>query len=162
MDGPAKNLLHDPAVRAVVINIRDVTEQKAAEQALQQSEERFALAVQATDDGIWDRNLVTKELYLSSRWKAILGYEVRSYPIVWMSLNSVCTPDDRARVLARFQECMKSRLASYNQEFRLRHKDGSYRWIVTRALVSRDANGLPLRVTGSITDVTEANRPRNR
>ncbi|NJO20867.1 MAG: PAS domain-containing protein, partial [Spirulinaceae cyanobacterium RM2_2_10] len=132
---------------------REVT---ARTNELQESEERFRLAVQSVNDGIWDWQRDRAAIYYSPQWKAMLGYEDHELPneaSVWLDLLH---PDDRARAVM-IQETQLSRLNdAFQQEFRLCCKDGSYRWILSRAkVIECDTEGNPTRIVGSHTDISE-------
>ncbi len=133
----------------------DITTQKQAERALHLSEERFALAVAGTDAGIWDWDVISNTVYYSPRWKSMLGYGEQDLPDVFTTWETLLHPDDRARALAAVNDYLEGKTACYELEHRLRHKDGSYRWILARGAVLRDATGKPLRMAGSHLDVTE-------
>jgi PAS domain S-box-containing protein len=134
---------------------RIAIESERARDALRRSNERFDLVIRGTDTGIWDRDFATEELFLSRRWKSQLGYaedELPSRPGLWESLLH---PEDRERALGAVRDYLEGRTTTFELEHRLRHKDGSYRWIVARGIAIRDAAGRPLRMAGSHEDVTE-------
>jgi len=135
---------------------RSLEQEVAARTAeLRASEERFRLTVQSVNDGIWDWRCDRNEAYFSPQWKAMLGYsdsELPNKPSLWVELLH---PDDRARATATQESYLRESNDTFQQEFRLRCKDGSYRWILSRAkVVERDAAGRPLRVVGSHTDIS--------
>lgn len=135
--------------------ISDITNRKQAEIALLESQERLSLVIHGSNDGIWDWNLITNEVYFSPRWKEMLGYgeeELENKFAVWMQLMH---PEDRERALNEIQAYLSKQKPAYELEHRLRHKDGSYRWILARAVVLRDAQGRPVRMAGSHVDLTE-------
>ncbi len=135
--------------------IFDVTERRRAELALRQSEQRLALVIQGSSDGVWDWDLTTNEVYFSPRWKGMLGYddhELRNHFSTWEALLH---PADREHAQACLQAYLTGRTPTYELEHRLRHKDGSYRWILARAVALRDAQGRPVRMAGSHVDLTE-------
>lgn len=120
--------------------------------------EQLELVMAGANDGIWDWNLRTDALYLSPRWKSMLGYddyELQSIQDTWTSLVH---PDDRERVAVVFNAYMAGDAPMLQVEHRLRHKDGSYRWLLMRGIALRDAAGKPYRVAGSNTDITELKR----
>lgn len=149
--------LIDPRGRPLgkVIVVRNITEQKQAEAALRASEERYALAARGANDGLWDWDLVEDRMYLSPRWKAMLGYQdqdVGSTPQAWLDLIH---PDDRPRVEAELEAHIQGHREHFESEHRVLHSDGSYRWMLCRGLVVRGDDGSPHRMAGSQTNITE-------
>jgi two-component system cell cycle sensor histidine kinase/response regulator CckA len=133
---------------------REVEERRKTEEALRTSEERYALAVQGSNDGIWDLNLVTGESYHSSRWKRILGYEEDEITGIFKEWEDRVHPDDYQRVMEVGKAYEEGRIPAFEVEYRLRHKDGGYRWVLTRGACLRDSQGRPYRMAGSLTDIT--------
>ncbi len=126
---------------------------------LHQSRERFALAVEGVQDGIWDWDLQSCQIYFSPRWKNILGYEDQDLPNVLKSWVQNIHPDDLRRVLAMHHSYLEGKSSSYEVEFRALHKDGTYRWILARGAALWDTmTGKPYRLAGSHTDITERKR----
>lgn len=123
--------------------------------ALKEREERLALVVQATNDGVWDWNLQTNETYFSPRWKTMLGYEDQEIPNRFEEWRRLTYPDDLERALAELQGYLQGQKPVYELEHRLRHKDGSYRWVLARGVALYDSSGKAYRMVGSHTDVTE-------
>jgi len=138
------------------IRVKERTEQlqKTAE-ALCTSEERYALAVQGSNDGIWDLNLATDEAYHSPRWKSILGYEGDEITGNFKEWESRIHPDDYQMVINVFKAYLKGHTPTFEVEHRLQHKNGGYRWILSRGACLRDFQGRAYRMAGSITDITE-------
>ncbi|HEY9901005.1 MAG TPA: PAS domain-containing protein [Candidatus Sericytochromatia bacterium] len=109
------------------------------------SQERFELAIAGTNDGLWELNIATSEFYLSPRWKKILGYEDGEMPHQADEWRKRIHPSDRNRVMAAMEAHLDGLTLTYEIEYRLRHKDNSYRWILSRATSVRDPLGKPYR-----------------
>lgn len=134
----------------------DISARKYAEHALQESEERWYLAVRGNNDGIWDWNLRTNQTYFSARCAQILGYddemEIAVDRLDWLRHVH---PDDREGVAAAFDAHLQRKTDYYYAEYRAIGKDGSVRWILDRGQALWNRNGQALRVAGSFTDITD-------
>ena len=151
------DLVTDAAGRALglVTTCEDISDRKAAQEALRISEERYALAVRGTNDGLWDWDLLTGRVYFSPRWKAMVGAEedaVTDSPDEWLSRLH---PEDAARVRAKMDAHLAGRTTRFEDEHRLLHRDGSYRWFLSRGFAARTADGKPYRMAGAQTDTTD-------
>jgi len=142
-------------IRGSVVVLRNITERKMAEEELIRSRERFDLAVRGSQDGLWDWDLRTGDVYFSPRWKSILGYEDHEIAHRIEEWEIRLHPDERERVLAANTAHAEGLTPHYEYEYRLRHKDGSYRWILARGVALRDAAGKAYRMAGSHVDITE-------
>ena len=121
-----------------------------------ESEERYALVTEAIHEGIFDWDIVTGAYYLSPRYKEILGYRDHQLPNAAESFFGRIHPEDSARMAEdrdRYnQDPTKDRFAD---ELRLKHRDGTYRWVVSRGRIVRNDQGTPIRIVGAIGDMTE-------
>ncbi|TVR09374.1 MAG: PAS domain S-box protein [Planctomycetota bacterium] len=151
----------DGAIQLVIAHT-NITERKRSELALAHSNERFQLAVDGSNDGIWDWNIITGELFLSPRWKEQLGYQDHELPNIFATFQERLHPNDISRVMSNLDEYLQARHTHYALELRLRHRDGSYRWILARGAAVRDADGKPVRMAGSHTDITERKQAEDR
>ncbi len=123
--------------------------------ALQQSDERFTLAVQGSRIGVWDWEVRTNSFFISALGKALLGYAAEDGEVSYEAWGEQLHPDDRPRVRSTIDTFLRSADALFSLEHRLRHKDGSYRWMLARGASRRDAQLRVYRVSGSIEDITE-------
>ena len=158
----------------IMIVSMNITEQKQTEDALKlaldsmeaqtekrtnelyRSEERFSLAMRGANDGLWDWDLETDEVYYSPRWKSMLGYEeseLKHHIDTWATLVH---PDDKDRVLKKVQDYIEGRSETFEIEARMFHKNGQEIVVLARAfLLSRDSDHKPLRLVGTHVDITE-------
>jgi len=140
------------------VAVHDVSERKRSQQALRESEERFQRAMVGANDGLWDWNLRTDEVYYSPRWKQMLGYADDELPNAFDEWRRRIHPDDLEPVLARLSGYLGSQAPTYEVEHRLRHRDGTYRWILSRGAAVRDADGKACQMAGSHSDITDRKR----
>ena len=130
---------------------------------LAKSRQSLELAVRASGTGVWDWDVRTGLTYFSPVWKSQLGYQDHELANQFSTWESLLHPEDHAAALQRVQDFLQApREAAYESEFRLRHKDGTYRWILARGEKHCDASGAALRLMGSHADVTERKRSENR
>jgi diguanylate cyclase (GGDEF)-like protein/PAS domain S-box-containing protein len=123
---------------------------------LKDSEERYTLAVLGANDGLWDWNLITQQVYWSPRWRSILGLEdaeVSADPHLWLSRIH---PDDASAVRTALDKHLASGASGhFESEHRVRHRDDTYRWVLSRGAAVRNDDGVATRFAGSMTDITE-------
>lgn len=122
--------------------------------ALQESEERQRRVFDATNDGVWDWNILTREAYLSPRWKAILGYQDDELDNVEDTFFSRIHPEDHERLSVALAHHFEQ-AGPFYLEIRLKHKDGDYRWILSRGEAVWDDSGKPVRMLGTISDISQ-------
>jgi diguanylate cyclase (GGDEF)-like protein/PAS domain S-box-containing protein len=121
-------------------------------------EERLRHALEGSNEGLWDWDLNTDEVYYSQRWKEMLGYQEHEIPNLYSAWRERVHPDDLPKALASTQAHLQDLEKPYEMLHRLRHKDGSWRWILARGRAHRDANGRLSRMVGTHVDVTEQKR----
>lgn len=141
-------------VTTYTVILRDISARKEVDNRLRASEERFALAAQATAAGIWDWDLRTDSLYLSPSWKRMLGYQEEEVENRFSSWESRVHPDDKAGFLENLEAYLDGKVSTCRIEHRLRHKDGSYRWILSHGVSLVDETGKPYRIAGTNVDIT--------
>ena len=135
----------------------DITERRRIERLLHEANQRLELAVGAGQLGLWDWDVPGKSVYFAPQWKAQLGYEDAELPSTLETWTGLMHPEDCARVLQSVGEVLEdpSRGDRYMNEFRMRARDGSWRWIAGYGLVVRDERGDGIRATGFHVDITE-------
>ncbi len=125
------------------------------EEALRKSEERWQLVLEGNNDGIYDWNIKTGEVFLSSRLKEMLGYqdyELRNHVDTW---HNLLHPEDFKQVIKSQEAYLNKQSPEYLVEYRLRCKDGSYKWILARGQAQWDEMGQPVRMVGSHQDISD-------
>ena len=136
--------------------VTDVTERKQAELALQESQARWQFALEGAGDGVWDWNPQTNTVFFSRQFKAMLGYADHEMENLAEEWSSRIHPDDRARVFHDVEQYLNGETVNYENEHRLRCKDGNYKWVLDRAkVIEWTADGQPLRVIGTHTDISD-------
>ncbi len=133
----------------------EIKERKEIEIELRASEERYELAVRGGKEGLWDWNLVTNEIFYAAPWKSMLGYdehEITNRPEEW--LNRVHA-DDLTRLNQEFTSHLKGLSDHFASEHRMLHKDGTYRWVLSRGAAIRDSSGTAIRVAGIQRDIND-------
>jgi PAS domain S-box-containing protein len=140
----------------------DITTDKQLEEELRQANERLELAVRGSYINVWELDLPdgvleSGRLTASNLWEA-LGYERPQAPPDYATVTALLHPDDRAAVQAAMRRYLAGETGEFEIEIRFRHEDGSYRWMLSRAVAVRDARGKPIRFVGSGVDITERKR----
>ncbi len=134
--------------------ILDITEERRAQEAVHDSEERLRLALDAIQDGLWDWDIPSGHILMSEQWETMLGYApgtVNPHIDTWKQLLH---PDDTAATIAALDDHLAGRTPLYTVEFRLRRADGGWEWMLSRGrVVEKAADGRPLRMVGTHTEI---------
>ncbi len=125
------------------------------EKMLKESEERYSLATQGANDGLWDWNLETQEIYYSPRWWSMLGYPENQVGHTQDDWFRRLHPTDREVVQKKLGEHVMGRSSHFESEYRILDAKGAYRWVLCRGLALRDSDGNAYRIAGSQTDITD-------
>jgi PAS domain S-box-containing protein len=137
----------------------DVTARKAAEESLRRANDRLALAVRGSHVGVWENDMAGGDYrtgrLLCTNIMEPLGYPAPESALSYRAAAAQVHPDDRERVERALRAYLAGETAEYSAEFRARHRDGSYRWMLSRGVVVRDATGRPVRFVGTRIDITE-------
>src|SRR5262249_39680566 len=142
----------------VVTTCEDITDRKRAEEALRQSEERYAVAAEGANDGLWDWNMDTNQFYFSRRWKAMLGWnenEISTKADEWFKRVH---PEDVISLQTAIDSHVNGSTPHLECEYRIQQKDGNYLWVLCRGLAIRNGKGTAYRVAGSQSDINERKR----
>ncbi|HEX4945894.1 MAG TPA: EAL domain-containing protein, partial [Blastocatellia bacterium] len=141
-------------ITGVVLTLRDITERQKAAEALRLSEERYALAAEAANDGLWDWNLATNHVYFSPRWKALLGYAESDLEPKMEEWFQRIHEEDRTAVQAALTLHLEGLSEHFECEYRMLHQDGRYLWMMSRGLAIGTAPDRRTRIAGSQSDIT--------
>jgi len=129
---------------------------KRAEEARRESEERYALATAGSNDGVWDWDFRNNSVFYSDRWKAMLGYDPHEIQPLASEWFSRIHPEDTTRFEADLKAHLDGVDPHFESEYRVIHRDGAYRWVLSRGLAVRDPSSQAYRLAGSQTDITSA------
>jgi PAS domain S-box-containing protein len=132
-----------------------ISEHKLTEEALRESEQRWNLALQGNNDGIWDWNITTNQTFRSPRFQEIIGYEADALASSNEEWVARIHPDDWDRVVTANQDYLSRKIPYYAVEYRLLCKDGNYKWVLSRGQAQWDEAGNPVRMVGSMSDITK-------
>jgi PAS domain S-box-containing protein len=135
--------------------VLDLTDRMETEKALRDSEERWSLALEANNDGIWDWDTTTNTMWYSPRYLSMLGYQVGELANTLAAWRSLCHIEDLPHMQNQVQAYMDGRSPVFQSVFRMRHKNGSWRWILSRGVGRKDLNGQYVRLVGSHSDITQ-------
>ncbi|MGE4289236.1 MAG: PAS domain-containing protein [Salinivirgaceae bacterium] len=148
--------VYSPQMNHFVVVFFEITEQIKTQQALKASEERYQLAIAASNLGIWDWFTDSDEVYYSDLWKLQLGYQPHELEGKFETWKELLHPDDKWQAVALIEKYLKHPQGQFVTEFRLRHKDGHYVWIHNRAEALVDEQNKVKRMFGTHLDITKA------
>ena len=154
ISGWRMNRVYRLACGYVVAVYEDVTLQVEAEKALHESEARYRLLTESSLDGVWEWDVQANSLFLSPRWKAQLGYADHELPNAFETWSERLHPDDVERVMAHLEAYLADPVPIWQEEFRLRHKDGSYVWLAARGSAVFNGNKEVVRILGVHIDIS--------
>ncbi len=126
------------------------------ENSLILSEERYRIAIEGSSDGIWDWDIKSNRLYLSLRVNRILEISADVPPESMETVNELSDPNDIRTILWRYKKCLEGSSNHCTSRFRIRTSDNTFKWLSVRGKLIYDADGIPVRMTGALTDITES------
>ena len=145
----------------VIATLHDINDRKSQQFKLSDFHERYTSIIEASGDGIFDYNLSDDSLYLSPKWKEMLGYkdsELKNSKETWISLVN---PEDKAKIVRILENLEAGSFPSFQTEYRMQCKSGSYKWVLASFTLVQDENKKPLRILGTHTDVTDRKEAEN-
>lgn len=141
---------------------QQIVELKNREKALKTSEERYKLAIDGANDAIWECDYVNKSFFISDKWKSISGYDDTDIKDIIDYAKKLIYPEDMKRAKQEFESHIKGEKDYYQSEFRIKIKDGTYKWINNRGKALKDELGNVIKIAGSVTDIDETKRIQNK
>lgn len=132
----------------------DVSEREQSLLELKTTQDRYTLVARGGNDGVWDWDIKNNTVYLSPRWKSLLGYEDHELPNEFGVRDGLIHPDDNTRSQKTIDDYLSFKISEYQNEIRLRHKNGDYIWVIERGELLVGEDGKPSRLAGSITDIS--------
>ncbi len=154
--GVAAYLEHDRLGADLLRHVLAMSVERAAlHRGLDELRSRFVLALRSVQDGYWEWDIIDDVVFFSRRWREIMDYPAEDAHGALEDWLSLVHPDDRVLVRARLDAHVRGQEPTFEVEHRARAGDGSFRWVLTRGVVERDAQGVALRMAGSLTDITQ-------
>ena len=145
-----------------LLTIRDITERRRAERARDDAERRLRLAMEIAHLGEWEWSVTSNEAYLSPQWKALLGYADNELPGKFDTWSGRLHPEDADAANAVLQKYLAHPEGTMHDEFRMRHRDGSWRWMVARAVADVDESNQVVKIVGAMLDITQQKEAERR
>ncbi len=143
-------------VEYVVCSGEDITEHHKSEELLRQSKKRLDLAMEATSDALWDWDLATNKAFFNPCFYTMLGYNPYELPQSFATWETLIHPEDKESAIKKIEAYVQKKIGSFEVEYRLKTKQGGWRWIMARGkVVERDENNTPVRMVGTHVDITE-------
>lgn len=149
------NIMFFDEIPMVAAFNRDVSDRKQIEKNLKENTERFDLVLKATKDGVYDWDLITNEIYYTPSWKSMLGYEDQELPNDFSVWETLISPDDVKKSWAMQNELINKERDRFEMEFKMKHKDGHWVDILSRANAVFDESGKAIRIVGTHIDISE-------
>jgi PAS domain S-box-containing protein len=150
---PLKNSKRE--IVTVLVILKDITKNKKAESSLKEIEERWRFALEGANQGVWDWNVQTGEVFYSDSYKRLYGFELNELKGRIEEWQEMIHPDDCKKMEDAVEEHVSSQDPYYESTYRIKTKGGQYKWILARGmLIERDTKGKPLRMVGIHTDIT--------
>jgi len=150
---PIKNSKYE--ITGYVISFNDITEKTVQRKKIEEIKERLSLVIDASQEGIWDWDVIENKVYFSPQWKAQIGFEEHELENKFDVWVEHLHPEEREEKLKTLNDFIESPQKYFFLTFRFRHKNGSYRIIQNKAITVKDANGKLIRFVGAHTDITE-------
>jgi PAS domain S-box-containing protein len=150
---PARNTKGE--IVGAIISSKDITGIKKAEDLLKATEERWRFALEGGNQGVWDWNVQTGDIFFSDSYKKLYGYKTEDLKGRIEEWETMIHPDDRAQMNKAIEEHLGSSDPYYESTYRVKTKDGNYKWVLGRGMLIRDENGRALRMIGTHTDITQ-------